>query len=131
MDEIQRRATIRLHLADGIGAILIKRLIDHFGDAAAAAAASPATLQRVDGIGPTLAAAVSTVTDEQVDEELAEAERIGVRVLVAGESGYPKALLRIYDYPPVLYVRGRLTAEDAVAFGVVGARRCTHYVSVR
>ena len=127
MEKDPRRDLIRLHLSDGIGAILLRRLLDHFGNASAAAAADEKALQQVDGIGPALAGAIRAVTDDQVDEELAEAEKRDIRVLAFGDPDYPKGLARIFDYPLVLYVRGRLGEEDAVGFGVVGSRRCTHY----
>ncbi|MFW6132433.1 MAG: DNA-processing protein DprA [Planctomycetota bacterium] len=127
MDATKRRATIRLHLAEGVGGTTLGRLREAFGGAAAAVAASPAQLRAVKGIGEKTAAAVAAVTDAQVDDELAAAERAGVCVLVRGEAGYPRALETIHDPPEVLYVRGELRDTDAVAVGIVGARRCSHY----
>ncbi len=121
------RAHLRLHLADGIGAVLFGRLVESFGSAEAAAAASPRQWQEVDGIGPKTADALAAVTDEDVDTELAEAEKRDVRILTLGDEGYPAALEAIFDPPRVLYVRGELEATDAVALGIVGSRRCTHY----
>jgi len=123
----QLRAYVRLHLAEGIGAVLFRRLVDAFGGAAEALAAGRAGWLRVEGIGRKLAAAIEAVGDEQIDAELAEAEARGVTILCDADEAYPAALKSIYAYPPVLYVRGRLEATDAVALGVVGSRRCTHY----
>jgi len=121
------RAYLRLHLAEGIGAVLFRRLVETFGGAAEALAAGRAGWLRVDGIGPKLAESIGAVGDEQIDAELAGAEARGVAILCEADEAYPAALRSIYDPPPVLYVRGRLEAADAVALGVVGSRRCTHY----
>jgi DNA processing protein len=121
------RAHLRLHLAEGIGAGLFRRLVGHFGSAEAAGRATGRELQQVRGVGPKLARAVTSVTDEQVEEELDLAARRGIRLLCPADADYPPALKLIDDPPTVLYVLGELTAADAVAFAVVGSRRCTHY----
>jgi len=121
------RAYLHLHLAEGVGALLFGRLIEAFGDPESALAAGLEGWKTVEGIGDKTAAAIAAVTDEQVDEELAEAEKHGVEIICRTEAGFPAALKTIYDCPPVLYVRGRLVESDAVALGIVGSRRCTHY----
>ena len=45
------------------------------------------------------AQAIAAVTDEQVDEELAEAERRGARILCIEEPDYPASLKQIHDPP--------------------------------
>lgn len=121
------RATLRLHLADGVGALTFRRLIEAFGTAQAALAAGPGGWRRLDGVGPKTCSAIEAVTDEQIDEELAEAEARGAKVLLQDDEAYPVALRHVHDAPAVLYVRGRLEQADAVAVGIVGARRCTYY----
>ncbi len=121
------RATLRLHLAEGIGAILLRRIIRRFGDAESAVAAGPVGWRKVAGIGDKTVEAMSAVTEGDVDAELAEADQRGVRILLLGDDEYPEALRNIHAPPQVLYVRGRLERADALALGVVGSRRCTHY----
>jgi DNA processing protein len=121
------RAYLRLHLADGVGAVAFRRLTDAFGSVEAACAADPSRWRQVEGVGEKTAQAMAAVTDGQVDEELSVAKKAGVEVLCLEDECYPAALKTIYDPPPVLYVRGRLEPEDAIAIAVVGARRCTHY----
>jgi DNA processing protein len=57
--------------------------------------------------------------------EMSAAARLGIAIVGADESDYPDLLRRTCDPPAVLYVRGRLVAEDAPAVAVVGARACT------
>ncbi len=126
-DERPVRATLRLHLSEGVGAILFRRLVDAFGSAADVLAVGPAAWRKVQGIGPKLTKAIAAVSDELVEDELTEAAARGVTILTESDAAYPSALQHLPDRPPVLYVRGRLEPADAVALGVVGARRCTHY----
>jgi DNA processing protein len=123
----QLRAHLKLHLADGVGAVLFKRLVEAFGDVESAAAAGPAQWQRVPGIGPKTAEALAAVGDEQVDAELAAAEKQGATILCRQDDRYPAALANIPDPPAVLYVRGQLEPADAIAMAIVGSRRCTYY----
>lgn len=128
MGDLDRvRAYLKLHLAEGVGAITFGKLVDAFGDVASAASAGPAQWRRVGDVGPKKAKALADVTDELVDEEIAEAEKGAVQIVCLEDDSYPTALKNIHDPPAVLYVRGRLTPADALAIGVVGARRCTHY----
>ncbi len=120
-------ATLRLHLADGVGALTYKRLIEAFGSPAAALDAGPGGWRRVKGIGEKTASAIAAVTDEQVQNELLLADQAGARILTAADEDFPEALRNIHDCPAVMYVRGRLERNDVVAVGVVGSRRCTYY----
>ncbi len=54
-------------------------------------------------------------------------ERHGVRALPCNDKDYPARLKEIYDFPPVLYVRGTLKPEDEWCLAVVGTRRATVY----
>lgn len=121
------RCYLRLHLAEGVGAISFSRLIGAFGNVQAAAAAGREEWRRVEGVGPKKAEALAAVTDELVDREIAEAEKRGAAIICLEDDSYPAGLKKIYDPPPVLYVWGDLAAADAVALAVVGSRRCTHY----
>lgn len=51
----------------------------------------------------------------------------GIRVYTVFENEYPKNLKYIFDPPPVLYVKGELLEEDALAVGIVGSRKASDY----
>jgi DNA processing protein len=51
----------------------------------------------------------------------------GWTLLPLGDPRYPPGLKTIVDPPIVLYVRGEILPDDAVAIGMVGARKCTLY----
>ena len=121
------RTTLRLHLAEGVGALTFRRLVEAFGSVEKVLAGRPPQWRQVDGVGEKVCRGIESVTDEDVDAELSLAAERGVEILAAGDERFPAALKTIYDCPPVLYVRGRLERADAVAVGIVGARRCTYY----
>ena len=61
-----------------------------------------------------------------LDAEIEKLERYKVKVLTCEDPCYPSRLKEIYDYPPVLYVRGNLL-KDEPCLAVVGTRRPTIY----
>ena len=121
------RDHLRLHLAAGVGATTFRRLCEAFGAPGDVLAARPRDWRRVPGVGAKTAEAIAAVTDADVDEELGRTAAHHVQPVCLADAAYPAALKTIYDPPPVLYVRGELAEADAVAVGVVGSRRCTHY----
>jgi DNA processing protein len=62
---------------------------------------------------------------ERADLERAASARLGIALVALGDPRYPALLRRIYDPPPVLYVRGVLAEDEAAAVAVVGARAAT------
>ncbi len=121
------RCHLKLHLADGVGAITFAKLVAHFGSVQAAAGASNSALRDVDGVGEKTAAAIGDISWEMVDKEITRADKRGVQIVPFSSDVYPHALKNILDPPAVLYVRGSVSATDTIAVAIVGSRRCTHY----
>ncbi len=62
----------------------------------------------------------------RADEEGSRAAALGVRIVDWDAADFPALLGRIFDPPPVLYVRGRLEADDGDStVAIVGARAAT------
>ncbi|MCG2724989.1 MAG: DNA-processing protein DprA [Elusimicrobia bacterium] len=59
------------------------------------------------------------------DEEIELAEKSGARLIFFEDEEYPQLLKKIYDPPLMLYVKGEMNSQAAVA--VVGARKPTIY----
>ncbi len=127
MSDESIRAYLKLTLAQGVGAITFHRIVEAFSSVEAAACAPVKQLLRVQGVGDKTAQAITSVTEDQIDDEIAEARKLGAEIICDCDESYPAALKTIYGRPPLLYVRGKLEPTDAVALGVVGSRRCTHY----
>ncbi len=121
-------AYLRLSLTNGLGPILISRLVSRAGDAHRACQLSAAELATALDIAPTRGAAlVSAMAAVDTAAVLADCQRLGLQILCPDDGLWPIALRQMPDPPPVLYVRGQLLAEDTVAVAIVGARQCTLY----
>ncbi|MFG0327053.1 MAG: DNA-processing protein DprA [Phycisphaerales bacterium JB037] len=132
MPEAELRAHLTLHLASGIGPVLSRRLIERFGSCERVLGASPAALQRVEGIGDRKARAIADAVreaGERVERELSAMDRLGVRMVVRGGAGYPALLSPLDDAPLVLFLKGEPGILDRGSFPValVGSRRCSAY----
>ena len=92
----------------GIGRVRLSRLEQHFGSLKDAWTA-PMTEVRKAGLDPAALRAITRWRDGiSPDAELEKVKRAGVGVLTSNEDAYPARLREIYDYPPVLYLRGEL-----------------------
>ena len=73
-----------------------------------------------------LTSALSHNVDERVGRWRSAVNRLaadGVSVISCADDDYPQNLAMVYDRPPVLFVRGSLTASDAWSVAVVGTRQ--------
>jgi DNA processing protein len=62
----------------------------------------------------------------RAEDELRRAAALGVRIVGRDEADFPVLLTRIYDPPPVLYVRGRLEGDEGErSVAIVGTRAAT------
>jgi DNA processing protein len=83
----------------------------------------------VPGVGPVLAAALAeaAATPAEAEREAARALDLGVSLVAPGDPGYPFPLLRTFDPPPLLWVRGEWREEDCAAVAMVGSRKASSY----
>ena len=61
------------------------------------------------------------------DAEMERLSRLEINVFTIKDPGYPSLLSEIYEYPPVLYVKGEILPEDGRSVTVVGTRKTTAY----
>jgi DNA processing protein len=121
---------LQLALAEGIGPILARRLIDTARSAELACSLSPAVLRSIDGIGHARASQLHQALRRAADEaprQLEHAQQLGVSIICPDDELYPTLLRDIPDPPCVLYVRGSLQPRDLNALAIVGSRRCSYY----
>lgn len=123
-----REALVALNMIEHVGPVRVRQLLEHFGDAPAILGASRHQLRQVRGIGEDTAEAIAS-WEKTVDltGELKRISDFGCHVLIQTDEEYPPLLRQIYDPPVVLYVKGRLTAQDKNAVAMVGSRMTTHY----
>jgi len=114
-------------LISGIGRVKSGLLESYFKTLDNAWSASSGELKKA-GLDSASIRAINTGRPNiSLDEEMEKLERNGVKVFTYHDEGYPARLKEIYDYPPVIYVRGDLLPEDEWCLAVVGTRRATVY----
>jgi DNA processing protein len=126
MNELEAR--VALTVARKFTPLAVNNLLKRFGSAAAAVGAPRAELLRtpkVNRAGPDALAEV--IRNGQHLRELETAHKHGIGLITPADEQYPELLKRIEDPPLLLYVRGNLTPDDALALAVVGGRSASYY----
>lgn len=121
---------LQLSITEGLGPILIGRLIESQGSADKVCRASMAQLRCVEGIGTAKAEKIFASLKAALPAargEIDKADEIGVRILCPEDQTYPSLLRSIPDPPAVLYLKGELEPRDLNALAIVGSRRCSFY----
>ncbi|MFC1943665.1 DNA-processing protein DprA [Chloroflexota bacterium] len=114
-------------LIPGIGRVRLTQLENYFGNLEDAWKAIPAELKQSGLDSGSIRAITSWRPKVSLETEMEKLERYGVKVLTCHDSDYPSRLKEIYDYPPILYIRGSLLPEDEWGLAVVGTRQATVY----
>jgi len=111
----------------GIGRVKLSQLENYFDSLEDAWKASLTDLKHSGLDDSSIHAITSRQPKISLEAEMEKLDRYGVKVLTYHNPDYPSRLKEIYDYPPLLYVRGSLLAEDEWCLAVVGTRRATVY----
>ncbi len=132
MDAARRDALLQITLVSGFAPRPTRMALKHLGSPEAVLAAGPERLAHAAGITPNRARRIRAKLDELADgkrlaQELELIERHRVHLIEIDDPQYPRLLKLIDDPPPLLYVRGQLSEEDALSLALVGARRCSAY----
>lgn len=120
----QEKDWLRLHLTRGLGRTGIIRLMEAFGSLRAILEADPAAWTERAGIREAVARALPEKQAPLLEGAVRDLEAINARIVTLWDGDrYPALLREIHDPPALLYVRGDLPGQEALA--VVGARRAT------
>ncbi len=120
---------IGLTLIEGIGDVNAKNLLAYCGSAKDVFKEKKAKLQKIPGIGQTLANAVfqSKHVLKRAEEEITFIEKYKIRPLFFTESAYPLRLKSCSDGPILLYYKGTANLNTDKILAVVGTRRPSEY----
>jgi DNA processing protein len=119
---------LRLKAADGVGPVIFARLLKQFGSPQTVLEASVSELEKTEGVGPKTSEQIFTSRNKfDAQAELELAEKLGVHIINIEDQRYPPVLGRIYDPPPLLYIKGDITRQDNLAIAMVGSRQCSLY----
>ena len=127
MNHDELKYWIALKSIKGIGNVIFPLLVDKFGSLPAIFAVPVSELMTVPGITKNIASAIAGFkTWDQIKKELELIDRNEIQFITYQDNLYPQKLLNIYDRPPYIYVRGKLTADD-INIAIVGSRAATAY----
>ncbi len=121
------RYWIGFNIVRGIGPVRLRALLDYFGDIERAWHAPGDELHRAGLDRRSLENLLAARATLDLEREVKRVTAAGAQVLTWESPDYPRLLREISDPPPVLYVKGTLTEEDAWAIAVVGTRRASAY----
>lgn len=111
----------------GIGRVRFSQLREHFGSLEHAWEAPETELKRAGLDSRSIDALLVLRPRISLDTEMKKLEHYQIKALTCEDPAYPARLREIYDYPPVLYVRGNLPPQDEPCLAVVGTRHPTIY----
>jgi len=127
MDRETLKYWLALRAVEDVGCVGFRTLLKAFGSPREVFSASGQTLRVIPGIGPKTADNIRSFSSwGEIEQELANAAKMGVEIVVCTDPRYPNNLLNIYDYPPFLYVKGTLL-PDEVCVAIVGSRLASVY----
>jgi len=119
---------VLLNGISAVGPVKFKILLDYLGSAEKVLSSTFEDLARIEGIGEKTA---GTIIDERgkfnLKKEIDETARDGIKIIASFMDEYPASLKTIYDYPPVLYIKGEIREQDAFAVAIIGSRKNTVY----
>jgi len=121
------RYWVGFSLVPGIGRVKLTQLENYFDSLEDAWKAAPADLKQAGLDSNSIHAITSWQPKISLEAEMEKLDRYGVKAFTWHDPDYPSRLKEIYDYPPVLYVRGSLLPEDEWCLAVVGTRRASVY----
>jgi DNA processing protein len=108
---------VGFNLIGGIGRVRMGQLESHFGDLEKAWKASQAELKHAGLDTGAVRAITSWRPKVSLEAEMEKLKSYSVKVVTYHDEGYPARLKEIYDYPPLLYIRGELLPEDEWCLG--------------
>jgi DNA processing protein len=127
MNKKELQYWIGFNILPGIGRVKFSQIENFFGKLENAWKAGTSDLRQAGLDNNTLKTIESTRPQIDLEGEMEKLERSGVQVFTYHDDGYPSRLKEIYDYPPLIYVKGELLPQDEWCIAVVGTRRATIY----
>ena len=100
---------------------------DYFGNLEQAWKATDGDFRQAGLDSKTTEAFLSLKPEINPDKEMERLERYQVMAFTSEDPCYPQRLREIYDYPPIIYLRGNSLTPDEPCLAVVGTRRPTVY----
>ncbi len=127
--ERNRIYQLALLLLPGVGPVLARQLVSYCGGPEAIFRTSGRSLQRIPGIGPTIASTIQRGKGilEQAEAEYQKLIRAEVQMTFYLDENYPARLKTFDDSPILLFFRGELDLNPEKSVAIVGTRQPSAY----
>jgi DNA processing protein len=113
---------------EGVGDIMAKKLLTHFGSAEAVLNAKSTQLAAIDGVGSVL---LKNLKDKSVYEKATQELRFiqdnNIDVHCFQDESYPDRLKHCIDGPVLLFSSGNINLKNRKIISIVGTRQITSY----
>ncbi len=100
----------------------VTSLLNHFRDPEKVFRAKEKELRQIAGLDEETISQIRRFNLKTSEEKIRKAEKLKLKILSFLDEGYPKALLSIKYFPPILFVQGEIKEEDEKALAIVGTR---------
>ncbi|WP_348812082.1 DNA-processing protein DprA [Flavobacterium maritimum] len=119
---------LALQRVEGVGDIMTKKLLTHFGDAASVFKAKASQLAAIDGVGSVL---LKNLKDksifEKANQEIQFIQSNDIKAFYFQDEDYPERLKHCIDGPVVLFSSGNIDLKKGKIISIVGTRQITSY----
>ena len=113
---------------EGVGDIMAKKLLTHFGTAEKVLNAKSNQLAVIDGVGSVLLRNFKDKSIfEKAKQELDFIEKNNIKVTTFQEDDYPDRLKHCIDGPVLLFSAGNINLKNRKIISIVGTRQITSY----
>lgn len=113
---------------DGVGDIMAKKLLTHFGTAENVLNANPKQLAAIDGVGSVLLRNFKDKTIfEKAQREFDFIRDNDIDILSYQDENYPERLKHCIDGPVLMFSAGNISLKDRKIISIVGTRQITSY----
>lgn len=121
----ERAAWVALSAVPGLGPARFRRLVEAFGSPLGALEAGPAAIAAEAELNGSALLLIEAIGGrlEEVEQQLASLDEMGVRALTWPDGAYPSRLLATSSPPPVLWWRSdHVATQPEAAAAIVGSR---------
>ena len=118
---------VGFNIVPGVGRVKFSQLEKYFGKLETAWQAGAADLKQA-GLDSNVIKSIEEMRPHiDLVSEMERLDKAGIKVYTFQDDDYPARLREIFDYPPIIYLKGELSLQDEWCIAVVGTRRATVY----
>ncbi|OPY10238.1 MAG: hypothetical protein A4E66_01601 [Syntrophus sp. PtaB.Bin001] len=118
---------LALRFVNGVGNLGFKALLESLNSPYDIFQASYQELTSVSGIGPKTASNIKEFNGwKKIENDLKLIKQLNIDLITCNDKCYPAILKNIFDYPPIIYVKGTLENDD-LNIAIVGSRMASTY----